>query len=116
MASSAGPRAELPANTTSPYSFGTPSSSHLRSSALVISARNPRWRELITTCAPSASSSAAVTEPRPPAPPDSRISSPSIGKAPRLSRHVAETDDGQKQCQHFAVAQVVLQEPFRKNR
>src|SRR5437588_5984818 len=116
MASSAGPRAGLPANTTSPYSFGTPSSSHLRSSGLVISARNPRCRELITTWAPSASSSAAVADPRPPAPPESRISRPLIGNFRRLSRHIAETDDGQKQREHFAVAQVILQEAFGKNR
>src|SRR6266436_1896405 len=121
MASSAGPRAGFPANTTSPYSFGTPSSSHLRSSGLVISARSPRCRELITTCAPSASNSAAVMDPRPPAPPESRISSPLIvefsgGNDRRLSRHIAETDHGQKQREHFAVAQVVLQEAFGENR
>src|SRR5258706_9023485 len=112
MASSAGPRAGFPANTTNPYSFGTPSSSHLRSSGLVISARNPRCRELITTCAPSASKNAAVAEPRPPAPPDSRISSPLMGNVRRLPRHVAETDHRQKQREHLAVAQVVFQEAF----
>src|SRR5579871_309769 len=97
------------------------SSRRFRSSAWVISARTPCSRELITTRAPSVSSNAAVADPSPPAPPASKISKHasedfSGGMLPLLGGYIPECDHREKQHQHFAVAQVVLQQTFGQNR
>src|SRR5579871_489705 len=83
---------------------------------MVTSARIPCVRELTITFAPSRFNNSAVEEPRPPAPPTSRISSPAIGKVRSLDGDVAECDGRQKQRQHFAVAEIVLEQPFGENR
>src|SRR5260370_210708 len=81
----------------------------------------------MTTLAPSARSSSAVADPRPPAPPTRTIESPSTGNlrrlrhaarrrhAHRLQRDVAKAAHPQEHREHLAVAQVVFEEAFGKD-